>query len=149
MDDITLLIISALMGGGLFTGIGSLVKSRREARKLDAEVRALGVTTPLEAESLSLASMQVALNSVLAANAEISTRFEQHKQETAERIQRIEQEAEGSYRSMQLELGSLRAAVSSAETYIRDLLDWISVHLPGAQVPARRQTVFSENREDL
>lgn len=148
MDEITLLIISGVMSGGLITGISSLIKSRREARKLDAEVQALGVTTPLEAESLSLASMQVALNGVLLANAEINTRFEQHKADTADRIQRIDQEAEGAYRSMQLELGSLRAAVSAAETYIRDLLDWISVHLPGAEVPARRKTVFSENREE-
>lgn len=148
MSELALLIVSGVMGGGLLTGFGSLIKSRREARKLEAEVQALGVTTPLEAESLSLASMQVALNGVLAANAEIKTRFEEHKADTAEKIQRIEQEAEGSYRSMQLELGNLRAAVSAAETYIRDLLDWISVHLPGAQVPARRQTVFAEDREE-
>ena len=145
MNDLAIALISTIFGGGTLTGLYQLIKGRSERRHVEAQAAALGATTPAQVESLSMATMREALNGARSINEDYKKTNDELKKDLAELkvlVEQVRQEADGSYQAMQLEIGTLRRALQSAEDYVTDLLDWIARNLPGAQPPQRRRAVF-------
>lgn len=61
--DVLASIVSLILGGGLWKGIESLIKGISGARRAKAVAESIGAKTPVEIESLSVATMKVSLES--------------------------------------------------------------------------------------
>lgn len=147
MNEAVTTFISIVLGGGVITAIVGAFKALGERRKTDAEAKAIGITTPLQAESISMATMTAALNGARAINDDNGKRIEGFIRELDEMrgmVSRVRQESEAEYYATQHDIRRLREALDAAEQYVGILLVWIEEKLPGSR-PPKRKTVSTED----
>lgn len=125
--DILLTIATVLLGAGGWAGISAFIKSFAENKKVKMESEAIGAKTPLEAESISVGTMNSAL---LAANGQID-RLTVENNDIRIRLTSIElKQTEEQERSR-----FLHRALSAAHEYIQTLLRLIERTAPDVIVP--------------
>lgn len=92
------LLVSALLGGGLFTGIGQLIKARADARKAITEAKVVEETAEQGTDKIAADAIRDALQAMrdLAADANAARGLAETAEQAArERGQRIEEELRG------------------------------------------------------
>ena len=149
MNDIVTTLISIVLGGGIITACVGAFKALGERRKTDAEADALGITTPLQAESLSMATMTAALNGARAINDDNGKRIEGFIKELDDMrglVSRVRQESEAEYYATQHDIRRLEKALDAAEQYVGVLLVWIEEKLPGSRPPKRKPVSAEDDR---
>lgn len=127
MNEILILVVAALLGGGLWAGVSSFIKSFAENKKLKAEAGNIGAKTPMETESISVATMSVSLKS---ANDTIK-RLETEGESIRGRLDSIEKQLAQNEEQSRF----LRRALGAAHEYIGVLLHYIERMVPGAIPP--------------
>lgn len=148
-SELVITLLSVVLGGGVITAIVGGYKALGERRKTEAEADALGITTPIQAESVSIATMTVALNGARAINEDNTGRIEGFKKELEDMrglVSRVRQESEAEYYATQHDLRRLREALDAAEQYVGVLLVWIEEKLPGSRPPKRKVLNTEDDR---
>lgn len=111
MDNLLSYAITAILGGGLFTGISALYRAIVESKEKKNLAKASGAKTPLEIESLSVATMTKALES---AQNRISALEEERKSDRDYYQDRI--------RELTLQLQRVRDELTSMEVKVAELI---------------------------
>lgn len=163
MNEVITTLISIVFGGGVLTAIVAAIKAFSERQKTKAEAAAIGITTPVQAESITIATMTAALNGARAINEDYKTHLgdvqeqlasvveqlgrvqEQATKDRAELV-RVRQESEADYNGTQHEIRALREAFEAAERYVGILLIWIEEKMPGSRPPRRQTVSYDEDR---
>lgn len=105
MNAALVALISVVLGGGLFTGVGALLRALATARNLRAAQEVAGVKLPSEVDS------------VIVSGAEKAVLTMQHALEAAERriaeLERREEEAERIIGELRHELTDLRGQIDT------------------------------------
>lgn len=127
MNDILTVVVSLLMGGGVWAGVSAFIKSFAENKKTKAEAADVGAKTPLETESISVATMALSLKNA----AETIARLEGEGKTIRERLDSIEEQM----RRNEEQARFLRRALGAAHDYIRTLLSFIERTVPDAVPP--------------
>lgn len=68
-------VIAFILGGGLGSAVLAVFKARAQSRKINAEASALDLSTEAQAESMAMATMQVALTSAQTQNTALTERL--------------------------------------------------------------------------
>lgn len=109
--DVAPLIVSAILGGGIFTAVSSIIKARGDAKKATAEGRKIGATTEVEVDSIAVATMSKALASAQERITALQAEREQDRIYYTGRIEELERRVD-----------TLRAEVSKAEEQLAAVL---------------------------
>lgn len=114
MSDVLTLIVSGVLGGGLFTGVAALINGRSLARKTDTETEGLAAKLPAEVDSVVVQGAETAvltMRSALESAQNRITELEQDRSSDRKRIAELEQKVatlEGKFRRAEEALGEAR-----------------------------------------
>lgn len=138
-QDILTMIVTVLVSIGGWAGLSSFIKSFAENKKVKAESNAIGAKTPLEAESISVGTMN---NALIAANGQID-RLLTENEEIRARLDHVETRQEEERELSRF----LRRALGAAHDYIETLLHLIARTAPDAIIPKPQESYDFPDKE--
>lgn len=116
MNEITTILLTGVLGGGLIKAGVDLVRYLRERKQNTADATAAGITAPAEAESMQVKALVLAMQSLSEQNQKFHDRLKDADREReADRADR---------KSMHREISGLRRALEAAQDYIEAWIAW-------------------------
>lgn len=136
-------IVIAILTGGAIAGVGTVIKSRREAKKIGVEAKAIEDKLPAELESLIVTNAEGTVVMMHAVNehlvAELARRDAEYKAEI-ERRDALDVKKDAHIANLEAQLNDLRHALSEANTLSHNLLVQLdTVHQQYARLEAEMQ----------
>lgn len=138
-QDILITLATVLLGAGGWAGLSSFIKAFAENKKVKAESNAIGAKTPLEAESISVGTM----NSALMAAERTIDRLLVENGEIRSRLDHVETRQEEERETSRF----LRKALGAAHDYIQALIRFIERHVPDATLPLPEESYDFPDKE--
>lgn len=109
------LVVSAILGGGLAAGIGTLIKARSDARSGDAQVKAVEAKLPVEVDSFVVQGAESAVLTMKSALESAQHRIDELEEDRAEDRRRIAE--------LESKVKELEAKVRRAEEALTEARD--------------------------
>lgn len=129
MSDVVAYVVTAILGGGFFKATESLFRAITESKEKKALSDAVGAKTPVEIESVSVATMTTALQSSQSRIKFLEDEREKDNRYYQDRITQLEKERtedrlfyQERIKELNDQLIHVRAEMASMEKKIADLL---------------------------